>query len=514
MHIGILCDYGFTLLPKAGIGVFVYNLIDGLLTLTPRPMITLLTHPGDQEELEEWAAKWGQRVTILPPLEQSKTIVIRLESILKRWYQKSVDLESNLCRGWDEFARRLKQQGSVSLKESWKSCRSAAASKKISFFAHVAGAVFWLMLLGIGSWIGEVVSSLLLVFLIPTLAFPIRIGFRVYGKLTQTALPLEKRIADANCDVWLVPYPGTAMPILAPHVLVIFDMVFRHVPEVWSAPMRTYFEHVFAVRAREATLIYCGSNFVKDHDLIPSYPFAAERIRVFRLAPPQDNPSGSVTTDLNSLLRKHRIGRRFLFYPAALRAHKNHAMLVRALNLVRQKDGFSDLELVFTGEDRQSSDLSRLVRTERLERQVHFLGVISRQEVLAFYQYALMVPLPSLHEGYGLPLLEALQQGCPVACADIPAFRELLENSSEGVLFFDPRDPVSIANAIVLTITRRQEFRERQRQAYQGIAQRDWHAVAKDFLRIFEEAQQRASGNQRSCPAPANGPAEVIHHAA
>src|SRR5438876_9042378 len=72
-HIGILCDYGFTLLPKSGIGVFVYNLIDGLLTLVPRPKVTALAHPGDQKELQELAQRWDNRVRILPPLEERTT---------------------------------------------------------------------------------------------------------------------------------------------------------------------------------------------------------------------------------------------------------------------------------------------------------------------------------------------------------------------------------------------------------------------------------------------------------
>src|SRR2546425_9591540 len=94
LHIGILCDYGFTLLPKSGIGVFVYNLIDGLLTLSPRPQITLLTHPGDQEGLAECAERWQDRVRILPPPEESRTTAVRIENWLTALRQRCLDLES------------------------------------------------------------------------------------------------------------------------------------------------------------------------------------------------------------------------------------------------------------------------------------------------------------------------------------------------------------------------------------------------------------------------------------
>ncbi len=413
LHIGIVCDYDFTLLPNSGIGVFVYNLIEGLLTLTPRPQITLLANPGDQEKLKDWAQRRSDRVTISPSLEQGKTARARLERLLRYWDQR---------------------------------CLSVAA---------------------------------------------------------------------AGCDVWLVPFPGTRAPILAPHVLVIFDMVFRHVPEVYSAQKRKHAERLFAARARQATLIYCGSNVVKEHDLVPSFPFAADLIRVFRLAPPMDLRSEGVILDRTNLCRKYGIGNEFLFYPAGLRAHKNHSTLVRALRLLRQNHGHRALELVLTGEERQSRDLLRLVQSEGLTEHVHFLGLISRQDIQAFYHHALLVPLPSLHEGYGLPLLEALQSQCPVVCADIPAFRELLEDQNEAVLFFDPHDAESMAQAISETIARRTEFQDRQREAFRRIARRDWQAVAQDFLQILEEAHHlSAESPHPSSTTFGMAPEKSIHHAA
>ena len=352
----------------------------------------------------------------------------------------------------------------------------------------------------------EIFQSLVLGFLVPSLLFPVHLVHRILSAIRGSTAPLDARMAAAQCDVWLIPFPGTRTPILAPHVLVIFDMVFRHVPEVYSDSERDHFHRLFSARGREATLIYCGSNFVKEHDLIPCFPSKADRIRVFRLAPPLDIRPDAKTPDLNALGRKYGTRNRFLFYPAALRAHKNHAMLVRALNLLRQMPGHADLTLVFTGEGRHSPELIRLIQSEGLTEYVHFLGIIERADIQAFYRHALLVPLPSLHEGYGLPLLEALQNQCPVVCADIPAFRELLEEQNDAVLFFNPHDAHAMAQAISSTIARREELQDRQREAYQHIARRDWHTVAQDFLQIFEEAYHLAAANKV--------PEEVIHHAA
>jgi glycosyltransferase involved in cell wall biosynthesis len=518
MHIGILCDYGFTLLPKSGIGVFVYNLIDGLLTLSPPPQITLLTHPGDQEGLAECAERWQDRVRILPPPEESRTTAVRIENWLTALRQRCLDLEFVVSSRWIRVISKQKQQVLARLKREWQAWRSSperpsckAEVRNPGIFGRM---IFWALVLGAGSWTAEIFQSLTLGFLVPTLLFPLHLTHRVFLAMRGSVQPLDARMAAAQCDVWLVPFPGTQTPILAPHVLVIFDMVFRHVPEVYSDSERDHFQHLFSARAREATLIYCGSNFVKEHDLLPCFPSAADRIRVFRLAPPLDLQPEDRIPDLNTLSRKYRIRSRFLFYPAALRAHKNHATLVRALKILHQMPGYSDLALVFTGEGRQSPELLRLVHSEGLTESVHFLGIVDRQDIQAFYRQALLVPLPSLHEGYGLPLLEALQNQCPVVCADVPAFRELLEGHNDAVLFFDPRDPNSIVQAVSLTIARRQELRDRQRDAYRQIARRDWHAVAQDFLHIFEEAHRLGTAIQRPSLGSLSAAEETIHHAA
>src|SRR5260370_26652547 len=153
-HIGILCDYGFTLLPHSGIGVFVYNLIDGLLTLIPCPKITLLTHPGDQEELKEWAERWQDRVRILPSFEKCKTVGSRLGQLLKKGRDSSIQLQSALGISWDHLAGHFKWQGPNHF-----------------------------VLSEAGSWMVEMARFLSLLFLVSMLTLPLRLTHRIYQKL-------------------------------------------------------------------------------------------------------------------------------------------------------------------------------------------------------------------------------------------------------------------------------------------------------------------------------------------
>ena len=126
----------------------------------------------------------------------------------------------------------------------------------------------------------------------------------------------------------------------------------------------------------------------------------------------------------------------FLLYPANAWPHKNHATLLRAL------DRLEEYRLVLTG-----SGLERLPPHPRVD----VAGRVAREELVSLYRRASALVFPSLYEGFGQPVLEALACACPVACSDLPPLREV---AGDDAVYFDPRDPESIADATRAAIAR------------------------------------------------------------
>ena len=89
--------------------------------------------------------------------------------------------------------------------------------------------------------------------------------------------------------------------------------------------------------------------------------------------------------------------------------------------------------------------MERKIKELKLEGNVHFPGFVTPADLRALYRLCDFVLLPTLFEGVGLPLLEAFSESVPVACADIPAFREY---GGDAVLFFDQTSPEAIARTI------------------------------------------------------------------
>jgi glycosyltransferase involved in cell wall biosynthesis len=496
LHIGIFCDYGRTLKPSAGIGVSVYNLIDGLLAT--ESSLRLMVHDGEQRTMREYQRRWGERVRIYPSevtwtQRASKAglrAIVSTHGLLNSLQTTCNQAVQQLAEASFNRANSLSTRIVAQLPHQWWRIMAAALKRLLAILAF--------MLVATVLWISVATVYILAVLVLPTLKFPFRVLTRfvlseTLEKLAHTPPAhsvelIEQRIRDAGCDVWLVPYAATPVRFDVPNVVVTFDLVYRHVPEVFSARERTHIHELISATINRSSLIYCASEFVKENDLLPLFPSRGPAIRVFPLAPPTGSTQPRITLDFGRFRRKHNFGERFLFYPAAIRPHKNHPALVRALRILRDEYDEADLQLVCTGEAEPSSELYKLIADQRLTGRVRFLGQVSREEVAVLYRNALLVPLASLHEGWGIPLLEAMQNDCLVTCSDIPAFRERSEDSPGSIVFFNPFSPWSIARAIKTTICQRDRFLQRQREAYRRIARRTWTDVGWDYIAIFQEA--------------------------
>jgi glycosyltransferase involved in cell wall biosynthesis len=100
---------------------------------------------------------------------------------------------------------------------------------------------------------------------------------------------------------------------------------------------------------------------------------------------------------------------------------------------------------VLAGHDTDAPDLRARAAAAGVAEDVRLLGALTTAELEGLYAVADCLVLPTLHEGFGLPVIEAMARSLPVACSDIPALREV---AGEAALYFDPRDAAQIAAAI------------------------------------------------------------------
>jgi glycosyltransferase involved in cell wall biosynthesis len=136
----------------------------------------------------------------------------------------------------------------------------------------------------------------------------------------------------------------------------------------------------------------------------------------------------------------------FLLYPANLWRHKNHELLFTAFAMARQQGLDPNLKLVCSGDgvDRLQ-ELRKVASHLGLADAVLLPGFVSDATMQALYRHALAVVFPSLYEGFGMPVIEAMGQGLPVACSNSTALQEV---AGSAALLFHPGCPQEIAAAL------------------------------------------------------------------
>lgn len=163
-----------------------------------------------------------------------------------------------------------------------------------------------------------------------------------------------------------------------------------------------------------------------------------------------------------------------ILYVATFEARKNHENLVAALEAFEQ-----DLNVVFVGRD-----LGLRAKIEGLAQEskqnIKFIDSLPCADLTALYRSAKVFVFPSFYEGFGMPLVEAMEHGCSLACSNLPVFQEI---AGENAIYFDAHDPSSIAAAIkILLIESEQAQLQRRIKLKQQASKFDWEFIYSELL--------------------------------
>jgi glycosyltransferase involved in cell wall biosynthesis len=174
---------------------------------------------------------------------------------------------------------------------------------------------------------------------------------------------------------------------------------------------------------------------------------------------------------------------RFVLYVSNHQRKKNTERLVRAFALVAASD--RDVSLALTGwHTPRFQSVRSLIAQLGLESRVRVLGHVADDAIPALYQAADAFTLPSLHEGFGLPILEAMACGTPVVTSNAHALPEVAGDAAELV---DPYDVEAIANAIVRILTDRRRADELRQRGISRAAEFTWRRSAERHLECYEQ---------------------------
>jgi glycosyltransferase involved in cell wall biosynthesis len=179
-------------------------------------------------------------------------------------------------------------------------------------------------------------------------------------------------------------------------------------------------------------------------------------------------------------------GHPFVFYPAADWPHKNHETLLRAMAILATR-GRGE-HLVLSGMlSRRGAALEALSEELGLTQRVHPLGCISQNELIRLYRAARVMAFPSRFEGFGLPLVEAMQLGCPIVASKAGG---VMETAGDAAIFCDDR-PEAWAETLGKVLENPTLLADLRRRGHRRIADFDWNRCAADHLALLRRLGKR-----------------------
>ncbi len=252
-------------------------------------------------------------------------------------------------------------------------------------------------------------------------------------------------LSDLGADLLFCPFTApTYFEPGIPTVCTIYDMQYKTFPEFFRPEDVAQRDQTFIDACCFATVLTAISNYSRK-TAIHHGTLDPDRIRMIHLrmaqrvaAQPGHYPQVCERLNLTP-------GRYFI-YPANFWQHKNHEMLLTAFGMACHTGLAPDIKLVCTGTPGpRQAYLAKAAMGLGLGKRVVFPGYLSDENFAAVLAAAHGLVFPSLYEGFGIPIIEAMAAGIPVACSNVTSLPEV---AADAAIFFDPRIPTQIADAI------------------------------------------------------------------
>jgi glycosyltransferase involved in cell wall biosynthesis len=279
--------------------------------------------------------------------------------------------------------------------------------------------------------------------------------------------------------------PAHVLPLINPprSVVTIHDLGFLYHPEAHTRAQRLHHRLFTRLSAKRATHIITVSEAVK-HDLQHFYGIPAAKIEVTYHGVHERFKPVTQSSMLEAAQKRYGIKQPYFLSVGTIQPRKNIARLIEAFAAAHATIDHH-INLVLVGKRGwQTEKIERRAAELGIAESVHFAGYVSDQDLPAILSGALAFVFPSLHEGFGMPVLEAQACGTPVLASNVSALPEVVGDS--GVLV-DPYNVAAIANGLVRLASDpnlRDQLRE---QGLKHAASWTWERTAHQTLTVLEQ---------------------------
>ncbi|HUV94138.1 MAG TPA: glycosyltransferase family 1 protein [Anaerolineae bacterium] len=264
-------------------------------------------------------------------------------------------------------------------------------------------------------------------------------------------------------------------------VLTVHDLSFIRHPECFHKTMLAYAARAVPRSVARADVVLADSESARQ-DLLELLHVPQDRLFVvYPAVESRFNPQEDSGT-IRAVMRRYGIGCPFILGLGTLQPRKNFPRLIRAYDLLRREHNIPHQLVIAGGKGWLYDDIDETIDELGLHEHVLLPGFVADEDLPALYSAADVFAFPSLYEGFGIPVLEAMACGTPVVTTPVSS---LPEAAGEAALFVSPKDIEGLADALWQLIDDSALRDELRGRGFQQAKRFTWAGAAKKVLRIY-----------------------------
>ena len=261
-------------------------------------------------------------------------------------------------------------------------------------------------------------------------------------------------------------------------VTVIHDMTVFLFPK-YHVFLSQYLQRKFLPRIISKSDQIITNSVSTTNDLIKRFPFAKNKTNSILLG---KNGAFKPKSDIGILLR-HKINQPYILFVGTLEPRKNLLTLIESFNIFKTQTGLKH-QLVLIGKNGwKSAEIIEAIEQSSYNSDIMILGYVSREELPVFYSMAEIFVYPSIYEGFGLPVLEAMACGTPVITSCVSSLPEI---GGSAVLYTDPHSVDQLTAHMVRLCSNSEERQKYGRLGLGQSAKFSWEKTARKTVDLFE----------------------------
>lgn len=295
----------------------------------------------------------------------------------------------------------------------------------------------------------------------------------------QMKLPFDLRRFDLD----ICHFTNNVAPVFTPcpTVITIHDMT------LWQFPQFHYYKRLISMRpliplaARHAAAIITVSNATKN-DIVNILDIPAHKVHVIYEAPSTEFRPIHESAVLDTVRRTYNLPEQFILFVGTLEPRKNLVRLLRAFEKLHKQSRIPHHLVIAGAKGWKTKEIFATLEQLNLEKVVHLLGYVSQNDLPALFNQADVLTLPSLYEGFGLPVVEAMACGTPVVTSRCGSLAEI---AGEAVEYVEPTDIDSIVMGLRRVLMHPDRQQELSTLGLQHVRRFSWEQSAQQTVDVY-----------------------------